>query len=415
MACSIRPIDRAALKAYLPRHPFSPTGAILRLAWLEGLTREEICALTWDCVDFSASALILPQRTVPLDEDTAACLQKRRELYRVHSERVVLSDRSKQPLTAASVSRLARLAFEELGHPDWKLMDLRHDFILRGIECRGWPWAARVSGMTVSALQSNFGKCAPRSAPPKRDKPPLDEFALWKVMQAERTSPAGLALWLTWQLNLSARDITALTWEQVDLKEGVVRTDQGEVPLTTALWRILEEVRAARGPGDDPHVLLTCAGTPLDEPYLSRLVRTALIRGGLEDVTLRDLRRGLREDEETALLRAIQRRRCVTKRETAQLLGIGEKEAYSRLRGLVERRRLTRVGTRYYIAGSVVPPQEQPAAVCAYLADAGFAYRQDLARVLRVEDRQCTNILKAMVDSGTLTQKDRKYFLAKEV
>lgn len=415
MAAKFRPIDRAALAAYLPRHPHSPTGVILRLAWLAGLSREEICALAWECVDLSVPALNLPDRTVPLDEALLPCLEKRRELYGSRSPFVVLSDRSKTPLTPESVSRLARLAFAELGHPGWKLMDLRHDFILRQIEAAGWPWAARVSGMAAASLQTTFAGFV-KSAAPKEEKHPLDEFALWKVMQSQRTTPAGLALWLTWQLNLQEQEIVALTWDQVDLDGGLLRLTDRTLPLTTALWRILEDVRAARRPEDDPHVLLTPrAGTPLDLPYLSRLVRTALIRGGMEDVKLRDLRRGLREDEETALLHHIQRCRSVTKKETAELLGVSEKAAYSRLKALVERRKLTRVGGRYYIAGSVVPPEDHAQAVCSYLDDAGFAYRQDIARILKVEDRQCTTILRALVDRGTVEQKDRKYFLPKEV
>ena len=38
--------DPAAMERILTRFPYSPEGAILRLAWLEGLSREEIAALT---------------------------------------------------------------------------------------------------------------------------------------------------------------------------------------------------------------------------------------------------------------------------------------------------------------------------------------------------------------------------------
>ena len=41
-------------------------GLILRLAWRQGLTREEISRLTWNDVDFSAHQLRLPDRTIPL-------------------------------------------------------------------------------------------------------------------------------------------------------------------------------------------------------------------------------------------------------------------------------------------------------------------------------------------------------------
>ena len=58
--------DPAAMERILTRFPYSPEGAILRLAWLEGLSREEIAALTWDQVQFEDNALTLPDRTVPL-------------------------------------------------------------------------------------------------------------------------------------------------------------------------------------------------------------------------------------------------------------------------------------------------------------------------------------------------------------
>ena len=58
--------DPAAMERVLTRFPYSPEGAILRLAWLEGLSREEIAALTWDQVQFEDNALTLPDRTVPL-------------------------------------------------------------------------------------------------------------------------------------------------------------------------------------------------------------------------------------------------------------------------------------------------------------------------------------------------------------
>lgn len=58
--------DPAAMERILTQFPYSPEGAILRLAWLEGLSREEIAALTWDQVQFEDNALTLPDRTVPL-------------------------------------------------------------------------------------------------------------------------------------------------------------------------------------------------------------------------------------------------------------------------------------------------------------------------------------------------------------
>lgn len=57
--------DEAAMLRILERHPHSPEGAILRLAWLEGLSRSEITELRWDQVDFEGKAIQLPDRAVP--------------------------------------------------------------------------------------------------------------------------------------------------------------------------------------------------------------------------------------------------------------------------------------------------------------------------------------------------------------
>ena len=108
-----------------------------------------------------------------------------------------------------------------------RLMDLRHDWILRQLESQDWATVARISGVEVPALQARFGPLVaahPPEARPKREAAgQVDEFKLWKVLQAERSTPAGLALWLTWQMGLSAREIVDLTWDQVSLEDGTVR------------------------------------------------------------------------------------------------------------------------------------------------------------------------------------------------
>ena len=231
-------------------------------------------------------------------------------------------------------------------------------------------------------------------------------------MQRERTSPAGLALWLTWQMGLREQDIIALTWDQVDLETGELLQNEERIPLTSALCRILEEVHSRRSPEDDPHILLTPrSGRPLDKAYLSKLVRTALIRGGVEDLTLRDLRRGLREDQEAALLHLAERQRSLSRAEAAEFLAIQEPAAYGVLKKLTDRGKLVRVGKRYYPAGSIVPPERHQEEVCRYIAAEGFAYRQDIAKLLGLQDRQCTVLLKSMVSAEQLVQEKKKYFL----
>ena len=70
-----------AMERILTQFPYSPEGAILRLAWLEGLSRKELNELTWDQVDFETQNLLLQDRTIPLEPSVAECLQKRYEQY----------------------------------------------------------------------------------------------------------------------------------------------------------------------------------------------------------------------------------------------------------------------------------------------------------------------------------------------
>lgn len=73
--------DEAAMRHILDRYSDSPEGIILRLAWLEGLSRKELNELTWDQVDFETQNLLLQDRTIPLEPSVAECLQKRYEQY----------------------------------------------------------------------------------------------------------------------------------------------------------------------------------------------------------------------------------------------------------------------------------------------------------------------------------------------
>ena len=149
--------DPAAMERILTRFPYSPEGAILRLAWLEGLSREEIAALTWDQVQFEDNALTLPDRTVPLAPSAEDCLRERHRLYAQRDPHVIISDRYQRPMPPESVSRLARTALDTEGQKV-SLKDLRQDFVIRQLQTHDWTYAARVSGMAVSTLRGSFSQ-----------------------------------------------------------------------------------------------------------------------------------------------------------------------------------------------------------------------------------------------------------------
>jgi len=413
-------LEEAALRRLLEREQTGPEGLVLRLAWLEGLTREEIAALTWAQVSFLDERLELPDRMVPLDPEV------RSFLWRLHEAReargaegedphVLLSARERKPMRLESISRLARLALDRGGLEGVRLLDLRYDWILRCLDRMDWPEAARISGVEVATLQLRFSAVPARKdakAPPVQ----VDEFKLWKVLQAERGTAAGLAMWLAWQLGLQAQEMIALTWDQVDFEKGVLHLPDREVSLTSAVRRLLEEEFRRRGPEEDPHVLLTeRSRKPLDLPRLSRITRAALIRGGLERVALRDLRKDDgRETENDLILRRALERGYVSRSDVSELLGFSKTATYARLRRLTEQKRLVRVGGKYYLPGTVVPPERHREAIVEYLAQAGFAYRQDIVDLLHIQPKQCTLLLRHMVEDGALVQLGQKYYLPQQ-
>lgn len=315
-----------------------------------------------------------------------------------------------------SISRLARQALDRNGLPGVRLLDLRYDWILRQLDRLDWPETARISGMTVASLQARFSASAPARKKEASAPAQVDEFKLWKILQAEQESPAGLALWLAWQLGLQAQEIAALTWEQVDFPGNRIRLPGRDAALTSAVRRLLEEVLQSRGPEDDPHVLLTeVSRKPVDLPHLSRMTRAALIRGGLERVSLRDLRKDDgREAEEARILQAARERGALSRGDVSALLGLSKTASYSRLRRLTEQKSLIRIGGKYYLPGTVVPPERHREAIRAYLAEAGFAYRQDIAALLRIQPKQCTLVLRRLVEDGALRQAGQKYYLPPE-
>ena len=389
-----------------------PEGIVLRLAWQAGLSRDEISALTWDQVSFLDSRLELPARMVPLEADLRSALWRLYEANHEVSPRVVLSSRGKTPMAPESISRLARLALDREGQTHVRLMDLRHDWILRQLMDKDWAEVARISGVEVPALQARFSSHVPEKKNAPRSSAQVDEVKLWRVLQAERGTPAGLALWLTWQLGLQAQEIISLTWDQVDFSKDALRFEDRELPLTNAVRRILEDTRRKRRSGDPPQVLLTeRSRKPLDLPRLSRMTRAALIRGGMEHTLLRDLRRDEnREDEDARLLEAAQHG-PLSRGDVMVLLGLSKTAAYGRLHRLTEQKRLVRIGGKYYPPESVVPPERHWETIRTYLTQAGFAYRQDIAQLLRIRPKQCTLLLRHLVEDGELIQTGQKYFL----
>ena len=408
--------DDAAMRRILERYSNSLEGMILRLAWLHGLGRKELNELTWDQVDFETGNLILPDRTVPIEESTAKCLADRYKNYSAVSPRVVIADRGKKPMTLENVSRLAKNALDSEGQ-NVALKDLRRDWILRQIEEKGWAYAARVSGMTVSSLRATFAAALRKNKSQTAAIPQMSEdeteYTLWRIVQQEGSSAAGLAIWMCWKLGMQPGEIAALTWDQIDLQTGLIRFPDHDVDMGARTQRLLSDVRARQKDATTNRVFIAPAtGNPIDQSRLSVLCRTAMIRGGLEGFSLRSLAAWAGNKQiEDVLLRGAEEQGYLVRDTAAALLHVTPRTAWEHLNRLSRNNRLTKVGVRYYPAGKAVAEADYLPILRAYIQKEGTAGRQALAEQLRIDPKQATHILKGMVDRGELELVGKRYRL----
>ena len=261
----LRGVYLRAIGAALPG-VYLPAMERVRLAWLEGLSRSEITELRWDQVDFEGKAIQLPDRTVPLEPSTEACLRERHVRCALRDPHVVISERSKKPMPPESISRLSRLALDSEGQKV-NLMDLRHDFVIRQLQTHDWPYVARVSGMAVSTLRGSFSQYFQDHRDAAPELPPDSEYLLWRIVQQEGSSVVGLALWMGWKLQMQPGEILNLTWSQVDLDRGLLRLPDREIPMGSRLSRLLGDVCDHRkDPAQDRVLLTPGTGKPTSPP-----------------------------------------------------------------------------------------------------------------------------------------------------
>ena len=402
--------DERALQSYLEHERHSTKGLILRLAWREGLSREEICALQWPQVDFEEMYLRLPSRNIPLEEETAVCLRQFHTLYGADSPFVVVSDWTGAPIVPQYVSRVASTALKEAGMPDLKLRDLRADYITRQFETHDWPYALQVTGLSIVTYRQKFAeRSKERDAsvfePVTRDRG-AEERALEKLLHGQRADAATVALWLTKDAGLRLGEIVALTWEQVDLARGVLLSKDGELPLSDELRDILAELRAARLPDDDPHVLLSPqARKPYPVFRLSALVRDALIHAGIDGARLTDFHtRKQREDDRAAIMEYVAQHGSISREELCALLSIKKGAAYYRLQTLMEDGTLVPRNGRYYPSEALVSADDSIDAIlrCANGHKGGAISVDEAAGLLHTGKRKAQRILSGMVRDGYL-------------
>ena len=408
--------DEAALLRILQRNEGTISEMILRFAWTMGLSMDEMNALKWEEVSFEESQINLPDRSVPMDEDMKKCLQHRYSNPRCkRCEYVMTTDTRWTHMHPVYISKYAHQALEEEATlRGITLKDLRTDYVIRLLEQYDWPYAARLSGMAISSLYSNYSqymKLKKETAPAKESV--ADDYTIWNLMQAEGASPVGLALWMSREMGVTLTEIATLTWEQVDMEEKLLHLEKRDVPMGTRLERLLKQVKEKRDVDSDSHVLLTPhAKGPYDPRRLGVVVKQALIRAGMEGVSAADLIcDNNQKKQDTPILDLASKNGGITRNDAVEQLGMTKAQANGSLVRLVEQGKLVRVGLKYFRPGMVVPPEKQYDVICAYLTQKGRASRQELAMALQLEPRSCGWILNRFVEKGLLTRTDKTYSL----
>ena len=422
MSKELNQAQKEALLRLLQARRGTAAELILRLAWQAGLNRTQIHALTWGQVDFAQGEIRLTSHTVPLSQELAACLAQRQQRGGKNSGNfVVLTDaRGAHPHSVI----ISKMASEALGTEEAlkgiTLKELRDDFIIRMLTRHGKDYTLQVSGIAVATLYASFNQYLSQSHGTVTEGAPspkirIDTKQLMDFLAAEGTSPAAMGIWLAWKQNLSLQETVSLTWAQVEEERGYLTLPGRKVPLHPIVAQLLAELRQGRQEGET-HVLLTPnAKTPFRAERLSVVIRTALCRSGLGAIHLDALHTldQQQQTEETVLQYAAAKGH-ITRKEAETLLGVNENAAYKTLNLLVQQEKLVRVGSRYYIAGTVVPPQEHRAAIERYLGEVGASTSGDIARMLRIEPRACSWILRSMVEEGALTRSGQIYKLPKK-
>lgn len=239
------------------------------------------------------------------------------------------------------------------------------------------------------------------------------EYILWRIVQQEgspqRALPSGCAG--NWPCSRGKLSIS-VGLRQI-LPYGVLHLPNRDVPMGNRMRRLLKETweRQKDLPTDKVFVAPT-TGNPMDQSRLSVVSRTAMIRGGLEGFSLRSLSAWANAKRlDDILIRGAEEHGYLVRDTAAELLNVTPRTAWEYLTRLNQEGQLTKVGIRYYPAGSAIPIENQAGVLQAYLTEHGIAGRQALAKQLGIPPHQATHILQGMVARGELELVGKRYRL----
>lgn len=405
--------DPDAMEAALQAHNLDMVGTVLRLAWWAGLSRGELLALEWGQVHFLDQVLTVDGRRIPMSSPLYTYLITLEETAPPHQPLVVLGNgKQRKPPAAQAVSRQVRDVLDGYGQTAVRLVDLRHDYILRLLQSHDWQTVCRYTGVSLVTLQTHFAPYLPEKSLSGKAQAPhqgVDEIALHQVLDAQGASPQGMALRLAWWAGMGRREMAGLTWAAFDLKKGVF-TATG-APMDAQLLAFFRGLPPQSG--DTLVMRGPVSGGAMLADRLSRLCRGALVQGGLDDCSLQTLRQDyqLRQGGQDAVLAWVAAHGSITTAHAQSLLALDAPSAYARLRQWVSHGKLVQQGRRYYLPHAIVPPAQQAHAVVEYLQSNTMAYRKDLADLLGLPPQQCSVLLKKLVTQGLIRQDKQRYML----
>ena len=165
------------------------------------------------------------------------------------------------------------------------------------------------------------------------------------------------------------------------------------------LSRLLHEAWERQKALNEPKVFVApTTGRPIDLSRISVVSRTAMIRGGLENFSLRALCTWAAAQKTGELLTAqAERQGSLVREDVMRLLNVSANTAWNCLNRLAESGQLEKV-----------------AVLRGYLAEHSIASRQDFVKLLHITPHQATNILKHMVERGELIRVGKRYQLPQE-
>lgn len=400
------------------KHKGDIAGVILRLAWKTGLKRDEIHNLSWSQIDFDNALINLPDRSVPLDENTAAALESWLEQISAKVdplEYVVTSPRTKERLTPVAISNTAQRALQKAEIEGIGLETLRLDFIRRMREEQGDVRAMQMSGMTARTYGEWFDFSSEASVGSAEESDGYNE-KLWNLLQQNREGAAAIALWLSQQANMCYRQIADLTWDDIDFDKGTVRVGAESRFLLKEIITMLKKEKAARSSDADPHVILSPTNKkPMRKTALSDMLRNFALKNGMGDIYLGEIRNRDKQERELALIRRFADKNGFISGKDAEVkLGLKKKVAYERLRYLVDSGELVRSGKGYVPSERYVSEERRPDAVLGYINQSGYTTISATAERLHLTRDAAKKLLYAMEEAGVLDSggNHRKFVLA---